>query len=121
MQVVEMVREGLRFDTLVNLEQTSGLAREKIARLTAIPMRTLTRRQAEGRLQPDESDRVVRASRIVDLAIGLFEGDAAAAGEWLQRPNRGLGRAIPLDLASTDVGAREVERLIGRIEHGIVA
>jgi putative toxin-antitoxin system antitoxin component (TIGR02293 family) len=94
---------------------------EKIARFVAIPQRTLSRRQSEGKLQPDESDRVWRASAIFDMAVDLFEGDVAAARQWLQAPQSALGGEMPLDFASTEVGAREVENLIGRLEHGVFA
>jgi uncharacterized protein (DUF2384 family) len=30
-----------------------------------------------------------------------------------------LGDETPMDLIQTDVGAREVENLIGRLEHGV--
>jgi uncharacterized protein (DUF2384 family) len=31
----------------------------------------------------------------------------------------GLGGAVPLDFAKTEIGAREVENLLGRIEYGV--
>jgi uncharacterized protein (DUF2384 family) len=31
-----------------------------------------------------------------------------------------LGDETPMDLIQTDVGAREVENLIGRLEHGVI-
>ena len=40
------------------------------------------------------------------------------AGEAL-RDGR-LGERIPIELLETDVGARQVEQVLGRIEHGIV-
>jgi putative toxin-antitoxin system antitoxin component (TIGR02293 family) len=82
-------------------------------------MRTLARRQSEGKLRPDESDRLFRASALFEKAIDLFEGDVTAAGRWLQAPQEALSNRTPLELASTDVGAREVENLILRLEHGV--
>ena len=38
---------------------------------------------------------------------------------WLNSPQVGLGGATPLEYAETEVGAREVEDLLGRIEHGV--
>ena len=61
----------------------------------------------------------MRASRVFERAVDLFEGDAPAATRWLRTPQAGLGGRKPLELASTDVGAREVEDLIGRLEHGV--
>ena len=34
-------------------------------------------------------------------------------------PKRALGNITPLRCCDTDVGAREVEALLGRIEHGV--
>ncbi len=70
-------------------------------------------------LQRDDRDRLIRAARVVDKAVGLFEGDRRAAIEWLQTPQPALAGQKPLDFAQTDIGAREVEDLIGRLEHGI--
>jgi putative toxin-antitoxin system antitoxin component (TIGR02293 family) len=49
----------------------------------------------------------------------LFEGDVAAAVNWLNTPRKLLGDRSPLAYARTETGAREVENLIGRLEHGI--
>ena len=117
--VVDQVRAGFPFSKFVRLEKASGLPRDTLARLLGIPKRTLTRRQTEGRLRPDESDRVLRASAIFELAHDLFEGDTEAATTWLQSSQPALGGETPLALAATEVGAREVEQLIGRLEHGV--
>lgn len=119
-ELVGQVRAGFRFSRLVKFQRSTALSWENIARFVRIPQRTLNRRQSEGRLMPEESDRVLRASTVFDMAVELFEGDAVAATQWLQTPQRGLGGEIPLEFASTDVGAREVENLIVRLEHGVI-
>ena len=43
------------------------------------------------------------------------------ARKWLFSPQVGLGGAVPLEYAETEVGAREVENLLGRIEYGVYA
>jgi putative toxin-antitoxin system antitoxin component (TIGR02293 family) len=118
---VRRVRAGFPFEVLAKLQKATDLPWTEISRFVAIPQRTLSRRQRQGRLQADESDRVLRASSIFDLAVDLFDGDIAEARRWLQTPQRGLGGETPLDFASTEVGAREVENLIGRLEHGVFA
>ena len=94
---------------------------EELGRIVLIAPRTLARRKSEGRLLAEESDRLLRAARILGRAIELFEGDEAAARRWLKTKNRALGDHEPLEVARTDVGAREVETLIGRLEHGVVS
>ncbi len=120
-EIVRQVRAGFAFSRLERFQKATSLSWAKVAHFVAIPQRTLTRRQAEGRLAPDESDRVLRASRVFDLAVDLFEGDAAAARQWLQTPQPGLDGEVPIEFASTGVGAREVENLIARLEHGVFA
>ena len=119
--LVRLVRKGFRYSRLKKFQKATGLPMEKIAGLTRISPRTLVRRQNEGRLRPDESDRVLRVSRVFDLALDLFEGDVASARLWLETPQAGLGGEVPLELASTEIGAREVEGLITRLEHGVFA
>ncbi len=41
------------------------------------------------------------------------------ARAWLTSPVRALGGATPLQYASVEPGAREVERLLVRLEHGV--
>jgi putative toxin-antitoxin system antitoxin component (TIGR02293 family) len=61
----------------------------------------------------------VRASRLFGRALTLFEGDADAAREWLGAKAPALGGQAPLAAAQTEAGAREVENLIGKLEHGV--
>jgi putative toxin-antitoxin system antitoxin component (TIGR02293 family) len=116
---VQRVRAGLPFRAFEQLERESGLSRDQLASFVGIPKRTLSRRSAQGRLRSDESDRVLQAARVFAAARTLFEGNADAARRWLCAAHPALGGETPLALAATSVGAREVEALIGRLEHGV--
>jgi putative toxin-antitoxin system antitoxin component (TIGR02293 family) len=59
-----------------------------------------------------------RIARILPQAVALFAGDVTSAWQWLSRPQPGLGGSTALDHAATEPGARAVENLIGRLEHG---
>lgn len=117
--LVRRVEEGFSYAALERLKSNLGLSRDAVADLVQIRPRTLDRRKEKGRLEPGESDRLLRISRVFGQSIGLFEGDVEAAKRWLHSPQRALGGAVPLDMAKTEVGAREVEELIGRLEHGV--
>jgi putative toxin-antitoxin system antitoxin component (TIGR02293 family) len=117
--LLKSVRKGFSYRTFDRLWRNTALPFESLVGLIDIPRRTLTRRKREGRFLPDESDRLLRASRLFAQTLALFEGDRHAATEWLMSPQLALGGAIPLQVASTDLGSREVERLIGRLEHGV--
>jgi len=113
------LEDGLSFETLERLRRVLNLPLSRISELLQISPRTLARRKEAKRLQPDESDRLVRLSRLVGLALQLFEGDLAGARSWLAAPQAALAGEAPLEFATTGVGSREVENLIGRLEHGI--
>ena len=115
------LQKGLGYTAFERFQRNTGLAAGAIAELIQLPARTLARRKEAGRLEPDESDRLARAARVFSRALSLFEGDPAAARHWLLSRQPLLGNRVPLELAGTDVGAAEVEHLVGRIEHGIPA
>lgn len=118
-RLVERIEAGLSYAELERLRRNVGFSREQMSELVQIKPRTLDRRRREGRLHPDESDRLLRVSRIFGRAMVLFENDLEAAREWLASSKRALGGAVPLEMAKTEIGAREVEDLIGRLEHGV--
>ncbi len=119
--LVRRVREGFPYAAVERLQRSFALSTDEIVSLLQIPTRTMTRRKESGRLKADESDRVLRAARLMHKAQALFNNDPAAAKAWMTTPQRGLSGAVPLDLAGTEVGAREVEDALGRIEDGVFA
>jgi putative toxin-antitoxin system antitoxin component (TIGR02293 family) len=118
-ELIRQLERGFSFKTLQVLESRSGVALSQLATVIGIPERTLARRRVSRRLTPEESERLLRISSVFEAAVDLFEGDAAAAVNWLNTPRRALGDRTPLAYARTEPGAREVENLIGRLEHGI--
>lgn len=116
--VLKAVRQGFPWKAFDRFVENIGLPADQVGAMLGIPKRTLARRKAEKRFQPDESDRLLRAARVFARTLRLFDGDRAAAKEWLTTQDIALN-AAPVDLIHTDVGAREVERVIGALEHGV--
>lgn len=84
-----------------------------------LPERTFKRRLAKREaLKPSEADAVARLLRVTEAAIKAF-GDVNFARRYLSLPVPALGDKIPLELAETDSGAREVEAALMRFAHGI--
>ncbi len=117
-ELIRQIQKGLRFSELETLQNSIDLPFEQLAAKLSISRSTLQRRKAAGRLSPDESDKVMRLSRLLEHATNVF-GDIEKARAWLKFPQRGLGGAVPLDYAETEVGAREVDNLLGRIDYGV--
>jgi len=80
-----------------------------------IPRTTLRRRT---HLTLEEGERTERLARLLVLAEEVWE-DGAAAREFLLPPQPQLGDERPVDLARSELGVREVEELLHRIEHAV--
>ncbi len=117
-QLREAVREGLPYESLATVVEKLGIKGDKVAEVIQLPLRTIARRKKEKRLEPDESDRVVRLARIGAMAAYVL-GNEQKAAVWLHERNRALGGIPPLDILDTDIGTRQVEEILGRIEHGV--
>ncbi|MGH7101815.1 MAG: antitoxin Xre/MbcA/ParS toxin-binding domain-containing protein [Acetobacteraceae bacterium] len=91
-----------------------GQARRRIAALVTSAA-SLKRRE---RLTPAAGERAERLARIVALAQQALPG-ADEARSWLNAPHPLLGGARPIEIAATDVGARQVERILHNIEHDL--
>ena len=114
------IREGFRHSVVEALMGNSGLTLKEISASLDLAPRSLQRRKHEGRLARYESDRLYRLARMLALA-DYFIGSRAKALDWMKRPNIVLGGAVPLDLIDTELGARQVENILGRIGYGGVS
>ena len=116
---IEVLESGLPFSELTELQQKLDVPADKLAPMLGISKATFHRqKQKGGKLDPAVSDRIVRFARLLGQAIRAL-GDLDNAKRWLCSPQFGLGGAVPLDYAKTELGAREVENLLGRIEYGV--
>ena len=117
---VQRVEEGLPVMEVVEFAKQAGFTTDELARLIQIPARTYARRVAgKTRLKIHEGERAARLMRVFDRAKQLFGTDENTLG-WFHAKILALGGKTPLEYAQTEPGAREVENVIGRIEHGIV-
>ena len=119
MRLISAVRQGLAVQEVDDLLASGRLSAAELDRL-ALPRKTLNHRRGLGRLSPEQSDRLIRLLRTIGLAEETF-GNATKAHRWLRLASAALAGNAPVDLLDTEVGARQVETLLGRIAHGIAA
>ncbi len=116
----QRAREGFPIGVLRALEEKGVLTQEDVFGWI-IPRRTLSHRMRKHQpLSLDESNRVSRVARIFATAVETF-GDEERARLWLRRPLLRFDNRTPLEMLATDLGAHQVEVLLGRIAHGIAA
>jgi len=104
------------FDELLH----SGFSEDELHELV-IPKRTLARRRAARELLTvEETDKAMRLMRIVETATRVF-GDHDKAARWLRKAKRQLFGQTPLAFLRSEAGARVVEEMLVRIDHGLAA
>jgi putative toxin-antitoxin system antitoxin component (TIGR02293 family) len=118
-QLISKIERGLPYSALEHLQRNTGIAPETLFGWLQLAPRTLARRKLQGRLTPEESDRLLRAARVFGRVLDFFRGNRDGAVQWLLSKPRALAGATPFELSRTDLGAREVEDLIDRIRYGV--
>ena len=120
LEIISIIEEGLPFSKFEIFQEILGLPDNQMARIIALTDSTLARKKKNNEcFTSKQSERLVRLARILELSLRLFEGDADAARRWLKAPRDALGGNTPLQMVATEIGAREVENLIGRLEDGV--
>jgi putative toxin-antitoxin system antitoxin component (TIGR02293 family) len=115
----DLVRQGMPASALDRLADQLGVPLSEIQRIVGIPPATAARKRAANEtLKPALSDRAFRIARMLTLATDVFESREKAA-HWMREPNRALHGEVPLHLLDTEIGSREVEQILERIEHGV--
>ena len=120
MALVDSIRQGFSFELVEALAELVGIELNELVEFGVIPRRTLSHSKQNQQFSSAQSDRAVRFFRILQRAKETF-GSKDQALLWLKRPTRPLNANAPLDLLDTEAGARMVEDLLTRIDHGIAA
>jgi putative toxin-antitoxin system antitoxin component (TIGR02293 family) len=116
------IEKGFPFPALEHLKGALRLSDREVSSALDVSAKTASRwRHADKtRLSSSVSDRIYRFARLFALAEQVLE-DTDAAREWMHDPQVGLGGHSPVELVRTEAGAREVENLLVRIEHGVLS
>ncbi|HEY6375390.1 MAG TPA: antitoxin Xre/MbcA/ParS toxin-binding domain-containing protein [Edaphobacter sp.] len=118
--LTEAIRAGFRQEAVRYVASASGQTLKEMSAYLRVSYRSVMRRNNQVHLASTESDRLFRLVRIMVLAEHYI-GDRGKAMGWLRYPNQALGGSTPLELLDTELGAREVEDVLGRIAYGGVS
>lgn len=120
-QRIEVIHEGFDSTWLVAISKTFHLTRPALSTIVHLSASTLERRlKNRSQLDPIASERLDRIAQIAVLAESIFE-DEQVATSWMAANNDALGGKTPLSLCNTELGARQVRRVLHAIEWGGVA
>ncbi|MGG5890531.1 antitoxin Xre/MbcA/ParS toxin-binding domain-containing protein [Falsiroseomonas sp. HC035] len=120
LRFARQLQDGLPIRALLRLAE--ALAPGDMQTLYAfVPKATLARRQKTKRLSAEESAKLARVAGVYAVARDVWGSDDEAR-DFLQRRHPLLDDDTPLSVAlGSDVGARLVERILGRLRHGTAA
>lgn len=117
--LIKVLEGGLSGNLFKEICDLLDISEKRLAGIINLSVSTLAQRKKRGYFSATESERLYRILNLYKKAVQTFDGDPEEAREWLKSSAFGLGDAIPLDFARTEVGAKEVERLLTRIDEGI--
>lgn len=108
-----VIHDGMPVLAFRHVVESLGQPEKTVVEGIGISRTTLARRKQAGRLGFVDSERALRLGSVIALGKVVL-GSPGAVGRWLLKANAALGGQIPLRLLQTDVGAREVEAVLGR-------
>lgn len=118
---IERITHGFEANWLVAVKAAFGLTLPSLAVLANVSNSTVERLIRSTKLLDSVvSERIDRLAQVAVLAEDVFE-DNAVASSWMSTPNDALGGKTPLALCETELGARQVRRVLHAIEWGGVA
>jgi putative toxin-antitoxin system antitoxin component (TIGR02293 family) len=119
LEMIDRIQDGLPVAALYRVSEVVAPGDANF-KFQIVSRATLARRRnrPSARLTADESDRLARLAKVWSCATRVWRGDEGARA-FLFRPHPLLARRTPIELAlTTDLGARLVEDILGRLEHG---
>ncbi len=122
LELAQMIRDGLPHGAVERIKGLLDLSDRELAAAMGVSQKTVSRlrKTRAARVSPVAGDRLYRMARLYALARDVTGGEEPAR-VWLRSPQFGLAGQTPLESMLTEAGAREVEDLLGRIEHGVLA
>ncbi len=117
-ELIEAITAGLPTHLARELARKMGIKLDDLAGLLRLNPRTLQRRLDDGVLNLSESERLWELARLFCRAVEVLESEAGAV-HWFKNQVQALGGVTPLSYARTAVGLRELDNILGRIEHGV--
>lgn len=115
---LQQIKLGFPADLIQGVRLAFGLEDRELETLLHASMSTLEkRRRAHKNLDPVASERLDRIATLSHLAEAIFETPVTAT-QWMSTPNKALGGSAPIMLCETEIGAKQVRRVLKALEWG---
>lgn len=114
----KLVARGLPYQTVDKLVERI-YPQDKTKRQQIIPSSTYYRRRKAGYLTAEESSKVERIARVYVMMLEIWDGEEDSARCFMQTKHHLLDNRSPFEASLSELGARQVEDILRRIEFGI--
>src|SRR5215510_5317830 len=115
---IDVIRGGVVAAVVDDMVEYLGVPKTVVFAILHTPESTAHKLIKENRpLDSATSERVMRVAEVTRMAEQTFGGRTPAT-QWLKTANRALAGATPLSLLDTELGAREVRRILASINYG---
>lgn len=117
-EIRRLVEAGLPVDVVGQLQ--TELSRWGIPRPSSYVESIASRasRARRSRLTPEEGEKLVRVASTLVRSLAVWEDEEAAAA-FLTAPHPELGGDRPIDRTLSEIGARQVEEILVRLDLGL--
>lgn len=117
-QRITSIMAGFDVAWAVAAKATFGMSSTHVGRLLNLSLSTFDRRRKDEKsLDSVASERLDRLAAVAILAEEVFE-DKEEAARWIAAPNEALGGNSPVMLCETEIGAKQVRRVLNALEWG---
>jgi putative toxin-antitoxin system antitoxin component (TIGR02293 family) len=117
--IINRSRQGILRTEADRVAALVGLTDKEMAAAIGMSPSYLHRLKGDQRISQDASERLLLLENLLRHGLDTFDGRAATVLFWLRTPLRELNQQTPLQTLDTVTGYTLVDRVLGRIDHGI--
>jgi putative toxin-antitoxin system antitoxin component (TIGR02293 family) len=118
-EIITRSRQGVVRAEVDRVAALVGFTDKEMAVALGLSTSYLHRLKTEQRMSQEASERLLLLENLLHHALDTFEGRGSTVLGWLRTPLRELEYQSPLQTLDTVTGFTVVERVLGRIDHGI--
>ncbi len=118
-EIISRSRRGILRAEADRVAALIGLTDKEISAAIGLSPSYFHRLKTQQRISQDASERLSLLENLLQHALDTFDGQTITVLGWLRSPLRELEYQTPLQTLDTVTGYTLVDRVLGRIDHGI--
>jgi len=119
MSFMDIDRLQVSGKSLVDIQEQTSLSAENIAGIVGVSKSKYYELLQLDDIGGKNIDALADFATLWDKGIKAFDDDLGLLKEWLESRNENLGNVRPIELLSSRLGRRELEKAFLRIEHSV--